>query len=632
MRYRHLQQRGALSAGEAESRSAAEPSPAEITARTLSAARGSHSDAVAGNLVNLRIPVRILELVPASVAYENMVLPLSFDGETIRLACAEPDNIALADKLRFLLAKNVRLVRASRQELGRAIPQHYRRLPESSVDSLLQECRDTAVSTSKVVDFSCDADYAPAGSELEAAGQVCAADWRQSARVPVAGAMRARSRGFMPQRPLGHDRDYSMWFYTVEEGQRVLMTRRNGTKTELVGPTRVFRWYRRFEPMQHHVAHPGEFLIVRFRDGHQDHLPGPVEAWFDPREHEDISREDCVQIAAKEAVVVYSRVVSKPSTAGGISRRVVYGPALFVPQPGEWLHTFSWHASKGGHQGVEKTPNALVFQKLWLMPDQMYHDVRDVRTADNTVLTVRLMVFFELVDVERMLDATHDPIGDFVNAATADVVEFTGRHDFESFKENTGKLNDLATYRTLTARAHQIGYEIHNVVYRGYGAADSLQKMHDQAIEARTRLQLERATEEQTQQLEDFRLQSQLARAGKRRTEQSEEVRHDLALARERQESHLANEQARQAFIRAQREAEAALDFDIHRRRNAQELEQLSSLRDLGVELTAYLTQGRADRVIEFRGPITPEVHLDSDHAAAPRERSAPDSPDRRPG
>jgi hypothetical protein len=313
---------------------------------------------------------------------------------------------------------------------------------------------------------------------------------------------------------------------------------------------------------------------------------------------------------------VYSRAAAggDPS-ADGVSRRVVYGPALFVPQPGEWLHTFSWHASKGGHLGVEKAPNALVFQKMWLMPDQMYHDVRDVRTADNAVLTIRLMIFFELLDIERMLDATHDPIGDFVNAATADVVEFTGKHDFESFKRTTERLNDLATYKTLLSRAAQIGYRVNNVVYRGYGAADALQKMHDQAIEARTRLELDRATEEQTQQLEDSRLTSQLARAAKRRDEQTQEVRHDLALVREKQESELSNQEARQQFVRAQREADAHQQQELRRRDNEQQRQHLGSLRDLGVDLTAFLTQARADRVFEFRGAGTPHVHLEPERA-----------------
>ena len=47
------------------------------------------------------------------------------------------------------------------------------------------------------------------------------------------------------------------------------------------------------------------------------------------------------------------------------------------------------------------------------------------------------MIFFELLDIAMMLETTHDPIGDFVNAATSDVVDFTGRYDFESFKHNS---------------------------------------------------------------------------------------------------------------------------------------------------------------------------------------------------
>src|SRR4030095_4400707 len=99
---------------------------------------------------------------------------------------------------------------------------------------------------------------------------------------------------------------------------------------------------------------------------------------------------------------------------------------------------------------------------------------------------------------------------------SSDVVDFTGRHDFESFKHNTDQLNELATYRQLTGRAAQCGYRINKVVYRGYGAPDRLQQMHDQAIEARTKLQLERATEEQSQSLEDYKLNAQMNRAPRR--------------------------------------------------------------------------------------------------------------------
>jgi hypothetical protein len=109
------------------------------------------------------------------------------------------------------------------------------------------------------------------------------------------------------------------------------------------------------------------------------------------------------------------------------------------------------------------------------MPDQTYHDVgsfasfslgwsgrthssaslssvtENVRTSDDALLTIKLMIFFELVrlllsfpvvsvllsysfslnllfgllfpqnNIEKMLDSTHDVISDFVNSVTAGV-------------------------------------------------------------------------------------------------------------------------------------------------------------------------------------------------------------------
>ena len=255
----------------------------------------------------------------------------------------------------------------------------------------------------------------------------------------------------------------------------------------------------------------------------------------------------------------------------------------------------------------------------------MYHDVPDVRTADDAVLTIRLMIFFELTDIDRMLETTHDPIGDFVNAATSDVVDFTGRHDFEAFKRNTAKLNELETYRQLAGRAAQCGYRINKVVYRGYGAPERLQQMHDQAIEARTRLQLDRATEQQAQDLEGVRLDSQLLRAGKRRTEQSTEVEHELELSRLRQEAELRDREGRSAFERQQASLDAELRGRVQAERDTRQREHLEALRALKVDLTAYLTQSRADRVIELRGPRG-ATHLHLDPSRPPDVPPASDS------
>ncbi len=562
-------------------------------------------------------PPAVLALVPESVARENLVLPLRLDGETLWVAAADPTDLSVADKLTFILNKKVRLVGYPRAGINAAINRHYGRTETESVDSMLVEFTDTAT------DFDADEGHAARSLLRASGGGAAPAGARKSRSLPGAatGIWRTSQTAAL-QRHVGRagenavggldiTPDYgteTMWFYTVEEGQRALMVRRDGRMEVVAGPRRVWRGHSRFEKMRHFVAHPGEFLIVRFRDGRQEHLVGPADLWFDPRVHETVTRQDALQLAAKEAVIVYSRAAGSDA----IARRIVYGPTLFVPAPGEWMHTFAWHGSEGGSQGQKKVAKGLVFQKLWLMPDQMYHDVPEVRTADDAVLTIKLMVFFELIDIDRMLEATHDPIGDFINAATSDVVDFCGRRTFEAFKHDTGKLNELDAYRQLTARAAQNGYRVNKVVYRGYAAPDRLQAMHDQAIESRTRLQLERATEEQAQTLEDFKLNAQMNRATRRRTEQTAEVEAEIELGRKRQEADLRQKEAERTAVREQRRRDAETELEVRSSTDDRQRHHLAALREMGVDLTAYLTQGRADRVIELRGKgATPHLHLD---------------------
>lgn len=545
------------------------------------------------------IPPKLLQLIPENIARDFLVLPLESDGRRLICATTTPNSIELADTLRFLSNMDVRLLPATERDIRVSIERHYQSDFEESVDSVLLESAD-------VDEDEDDVDDDPASHTT---GRGCDVPLNAFKRGMIASIPVQNKPSASPMRHRQVGGGFGMFYYTVEEGQQALMTELNGTMHVLVGPCRVWRGWRRFERMTHHVAHPGEFLIVKHRDGHEEHVAGPADLWFDPRKHESITKQECLQIASKEAVVVY-RHDGSPDRA--TSRRIIYGPSLFTPEPGEWLHTFSWHASQGGSHGVKKVPNGLVFQKLWLMPDQMYHDVPDVRTADDAVLTIRLMIFFELTNIELMLQNTHDPVGDFVNAATADVVQFTGKHDFESFKHNTDQLNDLATYKTLVTRSAQSGYRIHNVVYRGYGAADSLQQMHNQAIEARTRLQLERATEEQAQGLENFKLESQMARADKRRIEQAAETRHLVELAQEKATADLKIREQNQDSRRKQRLADSQSRVESERVLHAEQQAFYGELKGLGVDLTAFLTQHRADNVIELRGNGTrPHVHLD---------------------
>jgi regulator of protease activity HflC (stomatin/prohibitin superfamily) len=336
--------------------------------------------------------------------------------------------------------------------------------------------------------------------------------------------------------------------------------------------------------------------------------------WQDPVRHQAIELHKAINLDASEALVVYRQ------EPGRVGRRIVRGPVLFVPAANEWLHQFSWHGSDA--TGRRKVPHALKFQQLRVIPDQMYADVEEVRTADDALILVKLMVFFELVDIEKMLDQTHDPIADFINAASADVIEFAATLGFEQFKEQTERLNDLATFPQLASRAERIGYRVNKVVFRGYHASAKLQAMHDGAIETRTRLQLEAVTEEQAQVLTDLKLAKDIERAEKRRETEAIEAEHKARLKRAEHDETVRSLRAEHEETRArgaeQQQALAARQAaDAHAVQHAEAMKQqklayLTAVRGLQVDLTHYLTAKyrHPDRWIQVDGGRRPELHL----------------------
>jgi hypothetical protein len=401
----------------------------------------------------------------------------------------------------------------------------------------------------------------------------------------------------------------------IPQGERALIWNRFGEARVVDGPQRLLLFTETAQLLERHAAGPEEFLVVTYKDGRTEHRRGPVAAWLDPVTMASIHVAEMTKLDANEAIVVY-----RP-TATGVQRRIERGPALFMAAPDEWLHHFRWHgADPKDHR--RKQPDALQFDKLRVIPDQMYYDVECVRTADDALLTVKLMVFFELVDLERMLDQTHDPIGDFINAATADVIDFAATAPFEQFKEKTERLSALETYPQLVRRADTIGYRITKVVYRGYQASQTLQTMHDNAIEARTRLRLESETEQQAQDLADMKQQRDAAREQARQTVEEARITHQNHLAAIAAEAKLrvtagekeqslrfaraSAEQALQLKTKSH-EAELARQTAAHR----EELAFLSGIAGLNVDVTRYLVAQyqHPDKLVRIEGG-GPQLHL----------------------
>merc|ERR1740138_1692313 len=142
------------------------------------------------------------------------------------------------------------------------------------------------------------------------------------------------------------------------------------------------------------------------------------------------------------------------------------------------------------------------------------------------------MIFFQLQSVETMLDATNDPIADIINSVSSDVISFCSARSFEQFKETAEQLNNLGVYQSLTNTVASRGLSVSKVVFRGFMAPQRLQKMHDDAIERRTKLVLERESEVQEQKLTDERLAKEEEREKTKRVMETAKAEHRARLQR----------------------------------------------------------------------------------------------------
>jgi type IV pilus assembly protein PilB len=77
------------------------------------------------SLQNVTIPPAIIEMVPESVARENVVIPLSQENGVLRIVVHDPSDIDTLQKLQFILNKAIQPVLAPKEQIVEAINRHY---------------------------------------------------------------------------------------------------------------------------------------------------------------------------------------------------------------------------------------------------------------------------------------------------------------------------------------------------------------------------------------------------------------------------------------------------------------------------------------------------------------------------
>lgn len=99
-----------------------------------------------------RISESVVEMVPESVARENLVMPVDEVDGLLKIAVCDPSNMDAVDKLRFILNKDLKIALAPRDAIVDAINRHYGQMEGESADSILQEFTDTAIDFTETED------------------------------------------------------------------------------------------------------------------------------------------------------------------------------------------------------------------------------------------------------------------------------------------------------------------------------------------------------------------------------------------------------------------------------------------------------------------------------------------------
>ncbi|CAF3115892.1 unnamed protein product [Rotaria socialis] len=378
----------------------------------------------------------------------------------------------------------------------------------------------------------------------------------------------------------------------IKRGRRSIVWKFNGDAQYIDGPRLAVVWpcINRIQPLYMHQANDMQFLEVNYLDGTTEVKPGPVALSDDPLKILSIFTKDLIKLDANELLVLYTQKENETKQDALSVRNIIKGPTLYCPKPNEWIHEFTWHGEDGAHK-TRIIPGAKVFQKLRLIPDQFYYNITDVRTSDDALITVKLMVFYELFDVETMLNNTHDPIADFINAICADIIAFASVRKYETFLENANQLNQLEAYPQLVTRSETVGYKINKVVFRGYQASEKLQLMNDNAIEKRTKLRLEEESERQLQILEDLKLEKRFERSQKERKMELDQMLHKLDMTKQQHASQLQN-----------READNQMHLQHQQLLHDDEIKFYQRLKELGTDITQIMVaqQRNPDKLIQI--------------------------------
>jgi RimJ/RimL family protein N-acetyltransferase len=99
----------------------------EMTQEQIMSAIVEHAEVKSVDLSNMTVSPTIIEMVPESVARENVLIPIAVENGALQIVMRNPLDFETISKLQFILARDIRLAVAPEEQIVAAINRHYGR-------------------------------------------------------------------------------------------------------------------------------------------------------------------------------------------------------------------------------------------------------------------------------------------------------------------------------------------------------------------------------------------------------------------------------------------------------------------------------------------------------------------------
>jgi len=398
---------------------------------------------------------------------------------------------------------------------------------------------------------------------------------------------------------------------TIKRGEKCMIWRLNGTCKSVEGPKLVRLWFSTIRFCTQFSASERQFLIVDFKDGHTEYLPGPTTLFFDHLKHKQIIVKNALTVNRGEAVTVIHFENNKNDKSGSnkLIETVKEGPLLFFPTINQTLKKFSFDdemkvlskkkVARNRNQRLSSIDASDMYNQDEVIISLLERNNKldHVFTSnDGYKFTVKLSLTWKIKDVAKMLQNTQNPLNLLKNSLISDLTKYSHLKKYEDLIHSSSNLNISAfsskqnktnnkvgvtsndVYPSLLQLAKNIGVEICNIAFQGsqvdvnYKA--KCDAMHDEKKRKKDQLEQDNAQERR----EDFKLSMALARADKQTKKEYADMKHRQKLLDEAHKAKLKREQE-------------AFDQNLQQEKKMMLLksEFYKSLQTNGVDLTKYL-------------------------------------------